>query len=277
MQHPFEVLKPEYAHLLSVMAVREECRRSVDTVAARLLGYKSRYQPVTDAIGVPVIFIGPSFEREGSSNFNLNPAQGWPWRSTSKIIPHNGPFPSWFAAALAAYRIDGLDQVGAGNWTWELLCYFGEKLNGFGYRDNYRMHTPYLWGGTNIQMPGKYIRDHDFDPYLMDTQLGIMPVARRMVELDPSLALPRTLYVPSPPIASGIAGEPDSGAKWVQETINAFGYTPPLETDGNYGRHTANAVMQFQRSYGLEADGLAGPKTIAALKTALAGAKEPAA
>lgn len=269
MQHPFDALKGEYTHLLSVMQVREECRHLVDEVAVKLVGYKTRYQPVTDAIGVPSLFIGPSFEREGSSNFNLNPAQGWPLHSTSKIIPHNGPFPNWFTAAIAAYKIDGLDKVGAGNWTWELICYYGEKLNGFGYRDAHHMHSPYLWGGTNIQMPGKYVSDHDFDPSKMDGQLGVIPLARRMLELDPSLALPAVPYVPAPPISSGIAAEPESDAKWVQSAINTLGYTPPLDVDGNYGRATSRAVAQFQRSYGLEVDGLVGPKTTAALRTAL--------
>jgi lysozyme family protein len=180
------------------MVVREECRHLVDEVAVKLIGNKPRYQPVTNAIGIPVIFIGPSFEREGSSNFNLNPAQGWPLHSTSKIIPHNGPFPNWFSAAIAAYKIDGLDKVGLSNWTWELLCYYGEKLNGFGYRDWHKMHTPYLWGGANIQTIGKYGHDGEFNSSLMDPQLGMIPVARRMVELEPSLALTAVPYVPAP-------------------------------------------------------------------------------
>ena len=138
---PVDALKGEYSRLLSVMQVREECQKLVDEVAVKLIGYKTRYQPVTDAIGVPILFIGPSFEREGSSNFSLNPAQGWPLHSTSKIIPHNGPFPNWFSAAIAAYKIDGLDKVGAANWTWEMLCFSGEKLNGFGYRDEHHMHS----------------------------------------------------------------------------------------------------------------------------------------
>lgn len=270
MQHPFDALKAEYTNLLSVMQVREECRKLVDEVAVKLIGYKTRYQPVTDAIGVPVIFIGPSFEREASSNFNLNPAQGWPLHSTSKWIPHNGPFQNWFSAAIAAYKIDGLDKVGAENWTWEHICYAGESLNGFGPRDVHHIHTSYLWGGTNIQQRGKYVRDGVFDPDVMDEQLGIIPLARKMVELDPSLALPVTPYVPAPPISSGIAPEAEADAKWVQTTINTLGYTPPLDVDGNYGRETSRAVEQFQCSYGLEADGLAGPKTVTALRSALA-------
>ena len=270
MMHPFDLLKAEYTHLLSVMQVRQECRKLVDEVAVKLVGYKTRYQGVTDAIGVPAIFIGPSFEREARSNFNLNPAQGWPLHSTSKIIPHNGPFPNWLSAAIAAYKIDGLDQVGAGNWTWEKICFYGEKLNGFGYRDVHHMHSPYLWGGTNIQTAGKYTSDKKFDPDVMDEQLGMIPLARRMVEIDPSLALPVPSYVPSPPISSGLATEPETGTKWVQATINTLGYTPPLDVDGSYGRETCRAVATFQRCYGLDVDGLAGPKTISALRAALA-------
>jgi len=269
MADAFSALKGEYTRLLSAMVVRPECQKLVDEVAVKLVGYKTRYQPVTDAIGVPVIFIGPSFEREGSSNFNLNPAQGWPLHSTSRIIPHNGPFPNWFSAAIAAYRIDGLDKVGPGNWTWELICYYGEKLNGFGYRDEHHMHSPYLWGGTNIQTKGKYTSDDKFDPNEMDPQLGIIPLARRMVDLDASLALPAVPYVPSPPIASGVATEPESGVKWVQTSLNTLGAVPPLDIDGSYGRNTCRAIEQFQRSYGLEVDGLVGPKTVAGLRAAL--------
>ena len=270
MQHPFDILKAEYTHLLSVMQVRPECQKMVDEVAVRLIGYKTRYQPVTDAIGVPVLFIGPSFEREGSSNFNLNPAQGWPLHSTSKIIPHNGPFPNWYSAAIAAYRIDGLDKVGRDNWTWELICYYGEKLNGFGYRDFHHMHSPYLWGGTNIQMRGKYDKDDEFAADEMDPQLGMIPLARRMVEIDPSLALTAAPYVPSPPLSSGIAPDAEADAKWVQTTLNTLGCEPPLKVNGNYNRRTVRVVEQFQEAFGLDVDGIAGPKTIAALRSALA-------
>ena len=274
MQHPFSVLKPEYTHLLAAMQVRPECQKLVDEVAVKLDGYKTRYQPVTNADGVPVVFIGPSFEREASSNFNLNPAQGWPLHSISKWIPHNGPFPNWQAAAIAAYRLNGLDKVGAANWTWELICYYGELFNGFGYRDFHHMHSPYLWGGTNIQTVGKYTADGKFDTNHMDEQLGIIPLARRMVDIDPTLALPAVPYVPAPPISSGIAAEPDADATWVQETINALGYEPPLMVDGNYGRDTKAAVESFQDSYGLDVDGIAGANTIAALRKALAASKD---
>lgn len=268
MRHPFDALRSEYTQLLAVMKIRSDRVDLVDKTAKRLLTHLDHYLPVQEAIGVPVIFIATSFEREASSNFALNPAQGWPLNSRSKIIPNNGPFPNWHAAALEAYRLNGLDKVGAGNWTWELVCFYGEMFNGFGYRDFHNMHTPYLWAWTNLQTLGKYTSDGKFDPSHFDEQMGMIAVARRMVELMPDLAI-KSLPAPSAevdilPQTSGL-----SDAKWVQYALNTLGYQPPLVEDGNYGRKTKLAVSHFQHDYGLEADGLAGPKTHAALYQAL--------
>jgi lysozyme family protein len=272
MQHPFDIVTQDYPALLAAMVVKPEKVRLVDQVAHRLLGFVSpHYAPVTAAIGVPAVFIGASFEREGSSDFTKNPAQGWSLHSTSRIIPHNGPFPTWFAAAIAAYKIDGLDKVGAGNWTWEHACYYGEALNGWGYRDYHRMHTPYLWAGTNIQTVGKYRSDGEFDPNEMDEQLGMMPVAVRMAQLEPSLDLPHLKMAIKPPTPTGLAtAVGDGDVRSVQTMINQLGATPPIFVDGNYGRETKLAVEQFQNSYGLHVDGIAGPQTITALRRAIA-------
>jgi lysozyme family protein len=271
MQHPFVKLKPEYSQLLSVMMVQPECRSLVDRTAMKLLGFKTRYAQVSAANGVPIVFIASSFEREAASDFTKNPAQGSPLTSFSRIIPHNGPFRTWFDAAIAAYHLNGLDKVGANNWTWELICFYGEMFNGFGYRDVHHMHTPYLWGGTTIQTVGKYVADKQFDPDQMDQQLGIIPVAKRMIELDPTVAFSMLPAMVSPPLASGLT-QVDQGqdALWIQRSLNSLGLEPPIDEDGNYGRETKTAVEMFQRGYGLEVDGLAGPKTIDALKFALA-------
>lgn len=267
MKHPFEVLRPEYSRLLSVMTVRPDRRKQIDDAAVKLIGLKTRWQPISDQNGVPVVFMATSFEREASSNFAKNPAQGWSWRSKSRIIPYNGPFPSWQAAALEAYRLNGLDRVGRDNWTWELLCFYGETFNGFGYRDYHAMHSPYLWAGTNIQKIGKYTGDGRFDPSHWDMQIGIIPVARRMIEIDPTLALPDAI-IPAPE-KTGIADSETHDTRWVQESLNRLGAEPPLVVDGSYGRKTMAAVREFQRDYRLDVDGFVGPKTTAALLAAL--------
>ena len=49
----------------------------------------------------------------------------------------------------------------------------------------------------------------------------------------------------------------------IQKKLNELGYG--LKVDGIYGSATRKAVVAFQKSKGLTADGVAGPKTLAAL------------
>lgn len=47
--------------------------------------------------------------------------------------------------------------------------------------------------------------------------------------------------------------------KYLQDLLNYFGYN--LTVDGIFGSRTEAAVKQFQRSYGLVADGIVGANT----------------
>ena len=66
------------------------------------------------------------------------------------------------------------------------------------------------------------------------------------------------------------AGSSGASVTALQETLTQIGYAPGT-ADGKYGASTAAAVAAFQTSNGLTADGVAGPKTIAAINTAAAG------
>lgn len=50
----------------------------------------------------------------------------------------------------------------------------------------------------------------------------------------------------------------------IQQRLAELGYNPG-EADGIYGTNTKNAVIAFQRDYGLSDDGIAGPNTLEAL------------
>lgn len=50
----------------------------------------------------------------------------------------------------------------------------------------------------------------------------------------------------------------------IQQRLQELGYDPGT-VDGIYGTRTKNAVISFQRDYGLSDDGIAGPKTLEAL------------
>lgn len=271
MKHPFETLKPEYTHLLAVMTVRPECAKRLDEEAHKILGFRDHFAEVQKAIGVPVLFTGPSFYREAGLDFSLSPAQGDPWRKVSHHVPAGlGPYKSWLDAAIAAYRGKGLDKIKV--WTWELICFYAELFNGMGYRDVHHEHSPYLWGGTNIQTIGKYTSDDHFEE-VMDTQLGVIPLARTICQIAPEFRLSTPIPVlPSitRPVPSGLAPAPEGvaqhGVEWLQTMLKKIGYE--ISIDGSYGAETKHVVATFQRAYGLIEDGYAGPQTMAAVKQA---------
>lgn len=277
MQHPFDALAPEYANLLARMKITRQSE--VTIVAGKLLQHvkEGKYAAVSAKLGIPQIFIATSFERESSSNFNDSPAQGDPWNRISTHVPRGrGPFKNWADAADDAYTLDGLDKIGAANWTWPRFCYEGELFNGFGYR-SHGIHTPYDWAGTNDYSVGKYVADGVWSGSAVDQQLGIVPVARMMASTMPELDIPgwptQTASAPPIPAAApiGVGGGAHDTA-WRQTALNKIlGLNPPLTVDNSYGRRTKYAILLFQERFKLQADGLSGPLTDAAIEKALEG------
>ncbi|TLX20853.1 peptidoglycan-binding domain-containing protein [Thermomonas fusca] len=74
----------------------------------------------------------------------------------------------------------------------------------------------------------------------------------------------------------GLLERNDSGPAVVelQKRLNALGYGGKdgyqLRGTGNFGANTESAVREFQRAHGLAVDGIAGPKTLAALERSVA-------
>jgi hypothetical protein len=71
---------------------------------------------------------------------------------------------------------------------------------------------------------------------------------------------------PTTPLKPGDTGAP---VKVLQRALAYLGYSVGT-IDGQYGPSTEKAVTSFQRANGLTPDGVLGPKTRAALRTALA-------
>lgn len=279
MQHPFAALKAEYEHDISIMRVTR--LGAVDEVARRLTRPQvlARYDEVKAKLGIPDVVQATICERESGSDFSRSPAQGDRWDRVSVNVPRGrGPFSSWLESAVDAFHnVDHLDDNSA-PWSLPYACWKWEIYNGFGYRAHGR-RSPYVVGGTNLQQPGKYTSDGHFDPGTMDTQLGCLPVAVRMIELVPALAFgdaiaivsaPSVVPAPSPPPAG--TGGAVTGVKWIQDSLNRL-MAPDedlLVVDGSYGRRTREAVRAFQAAHGLLADGLAGDLTTAAMDAELA-------
>lgn len=62
-------------------------------------------------------------------------------------------------------------------------------------------------------------------------------------------------------------GSKGSKVRVLQQDLKTLGYN--IAVDGDFGAKTENAVKSFQRSHGLTADGIVGPKTRLALYMAI--------
>ncbi len=77
-----------------------------------------------------------------------------------------------------------------GPWTIERICYEAEKYNGYGYR-NRALPSAYVWSYSTNYHSGKYVRDGHFDPHAVDQQCGVMPIIKRLAELDQTIDIGR--------------------------------------------------------------------------------------
>jgi lysozyme family protein len=115
----------------------------------------------------------PMFDHAGHPRQTVNVPRGRP----------PNPACSWEDGAMDAYEIEHL--VGKKDWSPAFVAWLLEKFNGFGYRVYHNIASPYLWGGTIIQKPGKYTHDRVWDPTVMDTQVGGMALLAALMRIDP--------------------------------------------------------------------------------------------
>lgn len=159
--------------------------KEVLSVAKRLLAAKDRYLAVQQVTTVPWYMIAAIHERESSQDWKASLAQGDRWDRVSVHVPAGrGPFSSWEAAAIDALQLDGLTRVP--EWRLEKIIYYWEVYNGWGYYAH-GIPSPYNWGATNIQRPGKYIRDGVWSSTTMDSQIGCCAMLRAMQDLDKTI------------------------------------------------------------------------------------------
>jgi lysozyme family protein len=160
-------------------------RNSAMAVAKRLVAAKPRYINIQHVTGVPWYWIGPVHVRESSQDWSRSLAQGDRWDRASVHVPAGrGPFASFEAAAIDALQLNAMTRVT--DWRLEKLIYYWEKFNGWGYWWYHRATpSPYVWGSTTVQKPGKYVADGVWSSSVTDVQLGCVAMLKAIMELDP--------------------------------------------------------------------------------------------
>lgn len=174
---------PVYAHQWDAMTLLRPA--VLKAVAQRIVKAKARYQAIEQVSGVPWFWIGPVHMRESDQSWARSLAQGDRWDRVSVHVPAGrGPFSSFEAAAIDALQIEGLTQVK--DWRLEKMLYFWEAYNGWGYFAH-GLPSPYVFGGSSVQRPGKYVGDGRWSASTVDTQPGCASMLRAIMDLDPSV------------------------------------------------------------------------------------------
>lgn len=182
----------EYAILWETMVISPSKKSLIDKVVAKLRTPDrwAEYTKLYEATGVPPQVTAVINERECGGNLKGVLHNGELIVGTNrktKLVPAGrGPFATFFAAGVDAYRKEGLDTFDWKAGGAARVAYSLEKFNGFGYRKR-GIHSPYLWAATNHYTRGKFIADRVYSASHVDQQLGGMAVLRRMMDLDPSL------------------------------------------------------------------------------------------
>jgi lysozyme family protein len=184
MSLAFEKHAPEMQKLWDTMRIIQDAS-SLHNTATKIKQYQHVYEAVEKVTGVPWQLVACKHVREaGSADIGVWKGvlhNGQKIVGTNKkttIVPKGmGPFnkyptdlENWKDAAVHALKRMGFDKVT--DWTPGKMCAAAETFNGYGYR-NKGLRSPYVWGSTNHEQLGKYIRDHVFDPSVEDTQVGV--------------------------------------------------------------------------------------------------------
>ena len=181
---------PRYAGYWDKMVIKPH-RDDFTKDAEMAINHKAIYQQLETATGVPWSMLAVIHRRESDANFSTYLGNGQALSRITTIVPKGrGPFTG--PDAFIRGGIDAIRQEGWGSisdWRLEKQLYYCLLFNGVGTEPFHP--SSYIWGGTNIQVPGKWIRDHVFDPSVWDPQPGCAPLLKTIAQLDPSVTFTR--------------------------------------------------------------------------------------
>lgn len=169
---------PLYRDWWNQMTIKPERLAEFTKDAKFAIAHKDRYLEVEKATGLPWMMVAILHRRESDSDFDTYLGNGQSLHHVTTIVPKGrGPFASFLEGAIDAVKVEGWRDVS--DWRLEKMLYYTLLFNGA-----YSAQSPYVWGGTNIQQRGKFIRDHVYDANVWDPQPGTAPLFKTIADLD---------------------------------------------------------------------------------------------
>jgi lysozyme family protein len=176
----------EYKDKFDKAVVNPGKYRELDAAIGLIILGKARYDLVAQKMdnGIPWWFIGICHLNEASCNFKQHLANGDPLSARTvnvpKGLPKSGKPPfTWEQGAIAAL-VHKMHFDAVHDWSIPNCLYLWERYNGFGYRDNHGINSPYLWSYTDLYVKGKYIKDGKYSSEVVSKQPGAAAILKRM-------------------------------------------------------------------------------------------------
>ncbi|MCF0130891.1 MAG: peptidoglycan-binding protein [Pseudobutyrivibrio sp.] len=125
-----------------------------------------------------------------------------------------------------------------------------------------------LYGETDIYVSANKTDDLD-KKSAFDTEVTTWEEEPVKLELSSDRVLAKSVMLTASAATKTLkVGSSGTDVKNLQTNLNYLGYNAGT-CDGKYGNGTKNAVISFQKTYGLSADGIAGANTLNAISTAV--------
>jgi lysozyme family protein len=183
---------PRYAKYWDTMTINAGRVQQFTDEAQFAINNKITYQVLESKTRVPWQMLACIHRRESDANFKTYLGNGQSLTIRTTEVPvGRGPFtgPNAFVdGAVDAINVEGWGSIG--DWRLEKQLYYMLLFNGVG-SENWGHPSSYIWGGTNIQQPGKWIRDHVWSSTVMDPQPGCAPLLQMIAKLDPTVTFTR--------------------------------------------------------------------------------------
>lgn len=183
---------PRYAKYWDGMVINVARTAEFTAEAQYAIAHKVTYSLLEQKTGVPWAMLACIHRREGDGNFATYLGNGQSLAAKTTEVPQNrGPFtgPNAFIdGGVDAIKVEGWGSIQ--DWRVEKQLYYMLLFNGIG-SEAWGHPSSYIWGGTNIQQPGKWIRDRVWSSTVMDPQPGCAPLLQMIAKLDPSVTFTR--------------------------------------------------------------------------------------
>ena len=159
-------------------AIPKHRLHEAQSIAKRIEQNRARYEAVSKSTGVPWHIIASLHNMEASGDFTKHLHEGSSIKWRTRDVPKGRPLPpaqppfTWEYSAKDALLYDKMHLKRWSDLGASLSAC--EGYNGWGYA---KFHpatpSPYLWAGTSVERPGKYVSDGKWSSTARSGQIGV--------------------------------------------------------------------------------------------------------